>query len=233
MNTQNTKVGEVGWEETDMPKNDGTGRKTGSIFLNMKDPGQYKMRIVSKPNQYYCHWVETPDGQRRKVNATLDGNDPICIEMGKGPQVKWYIKVLYRDPKEGTVLRLLDAGPQIVAQIKKLHNDKANFGNVGKYDVIVLKGPKGANPLYMVQATGNEKQPQPLSNAEVQLVKDSSDPKSPNFIDLEKMCRPWTADEILAVVQGKKSKDETQAPTTTQELAENKNELDDADFLNL
>jgi len=219
MNAINTKVGEVGWEDVEMPKNDGTGRpKSGGLFLNMKDPGNYKIRIVSKPHQYYCHWVEIdlPGGkkQRKKVNATLDGNDPICIDQGKGPQIKWLFKVLFRDPKEGTVLRLLDAGPQIVAQIKKLHNDKENFGTVSKYDIIISKGAKGANPLYTIQATGNEKSPQPLTQDELKLVKESSDKNSDKFVDVEKMCKPWTAQQILDAMSGKKSDDKAAVPAT-------------------
>jgi hypothetical protein len=241
MNTINTKVGEVGWEDVETPKNDGSARpKSGGLFLNMKDAGDYKIRIVSKPHQYYCHWIEIdlPGGkkQRKKVNATLDGNDPICIDQGKGPQMKWLFKVLYRDPKEGTTLRLLDAGPQIVAQIKKLHNNKENFGNVSKYDIIISKGAKGANPLYTIQATGNEKNAQNLTQDELKLVRESSDKTSDKFVDIEKMCKPWTAQQILDAMSGKKSEDKTVVSTTVSASTEDDLFQDpgsDADFIDL
>ena len=132
----------------------------------------------------------------------MDGNDPVCLDTGKGPDRKWLIKVLYRDADKGTVLRILDAGPQIMGQVKRLHEDTENFGDVSKYDVIIVRGPKDSRPLYTVQATGTADHPQPLSQEEIQLVKDSSDPQSDNFIDVDKMCEPWTAERIQAVLDG-------------------------------
>lgn len=199
MSDNQSKVGELSW--TEVKPSEASGSRE-SIFLNMREEGRYKMRIVSTPFQYYCHWIEDANKKRRKVNATLDGNDPVCLRTGKGPQLKWLIKVLYRDPDAGTVLRLLDAGPQIMGQIKTLHEDTENFGDVSKYDIIIVKNPKEQRPLYSVQAVGSANHPQELSKEEVQAVTDSGDPQSDTFIDVERLCQPWSAERIQAILEG-------------------------------
>jgi len=196
------EVGPIGWDDIEVKTKNGGGGNGESLFLNMKQEGKYRMRVVSKPYQYYCHWVKTKSNKARKVNATLDGTDPVCIQENKGPQLKWLIKVLFRDPeKKTTVLKILDAGSQIMAQIKSLHEDKENFGDITKYDIIITKGPKNSKqPTYLVQALGSEKNPQSFTSEEVKMVKESSNSQSDKFVDVEKMCQPWTAERILAVI---------------------------------
>lgn len=230
-----SKVGELSWTEV---KPNETGPRE-SVFLNMREEGKYKMRIASKPFQYYCHWVEDKNGKRRKVNATLDGNDPVCISTGKGPQLKWLIKVLFRNPDGDTQLKILDAGSQIMGQIKRLHEDVETFGDVSKYDIVIVKGPKGANPLYTVQATGTAQHPQPLTKEEIQMVKDSADPQSDGYIDVDRMCEAWTAERIQAVLDGKDPREAAQvgSGTVQKQTKEETNLLnddeDEEDFLDL
>ena len=129
-------VGEVEWDSLDVKQSSGGNRE--SIFLNMSKQGDYEVRVVSKPHQYYCHWVETKSGKRRKVNATLNGTDPVCLEQNKHPQLKWLVKVLHRDGSDEPKVRLLDAGSQIMGQIKRLHEDTKRFGDVRAYDILIL-----------------------------------------------------------------------------------------------
>lgn len=195
------KTGEVNFD--DIPSEGSTGQRRGASYLNMKDPGQYKIRIVSSPHQYFCHWVETVDGRRRKVNATCDSTDPIVADQGKGPQKKWLLKVLHLNGDGGgPELKILDAGRQILSQIKALHTDEENFGNVSKYDIIIKKGQKGENPLYTVQALGSASSPRPLNEVEKELITESNNENSDQFIDLARLTQPWTAERILEVVNG-------------------------------
>lgn len=200
--SDSNKVGEIEWN--DIPEGGPGGGKGHKVpYLKMKDPGEYRVRVISKPFQYYCHWVDTPDGSRRKVNATMDGNDPIVLEEGKGPQCKWLVKVLFRNPEsKKTELAILDAGQQIVSQIKKLH-ESPNFGNVSKYDVVIQKGKPKSNPLYTVVPLMTDEGRRPLNDEEKKLFRESSDAQSDNFVDIEALIRPWTADQILAVLEGK------------------------------
>jgi hypothetical protein len=238
MDSKSKKLGEVGWDDIDV-KQSAKGNGNGeSIFLNMKEEGKYKMRVVSKPYQYYCHWVKTISGKPRKVNATLDGTDPVCLKENKGPQLKWLVRVLFRDPaKKTTSLKILDAGSQIMAQIKTLHEDKENFGNITKYDIIITKGPKNSkSPTYVVQPLGSEKNPQLLSQEEIKMVKDSANKEDKeHFIDIEKLCQPWTAERILNIIN---EVDPEKAPGTAPKVvAEEQQDLlsedDEKDFLDL
>ena len=228
MSGKQSQTGEISWSSVE------TSEKRGdSVFLNMRDEGKYKMRIVSRPYQYYCHWVEDVNNKRRKVNATLDGNDPVCIKSGKPPQLKWLIKVLYRDPNVGTVLRILDAGPQIMGQIKTFHEDTEDFGDVSKYDIIIVKNPKEQRPLYSVQATGQAAHPQALSKEELQSVTDSGDPQSDNFIDVDKMCQPWPKVRIQAILDGMDPREAAllvpDAPTASTDTSTTETSSDDDD----
>lgn len=223
------KTGEIEWNE--IPEHTGGGGGRNRIpYLKMKDPGEYRIRVVSKPHSYYCHWVDGPDGSRRKVNATLDGNDPIVLEMGKGPQNKWLVKVLFRNPEtKKTELALLDAGQQIISQIKQLH-ESPNYGPVHKYDVIIRKGKPKSNPLYTVNALMTPDGQKPLTDEEKKLVKESKDPQSTNYVDVDALTRPWTAEEILAVIEGtEKERDEdvTPDPDSKEDL------FDDEEFIDL
>lgn len=219
-------VGEIDWG--DVP--DRASRSSGSSrrvpYLNMREAGDYKIRVISKPFQYYCHWVDGADGKRHKVNAAMQGNDPICLETGKAPQVKWLVKVLYQFEGKSE-LRLLDAGPQIMQQIKALHEDEKNFGNVSKYDIIITKGKKGSTPLYTVKPTGNAMNPQDLTATQKQLVRDSSDPNSESFVDIALLCRPWTTEQILGVIEGNRDGSDGSAETSSEST------FDDEEFIDL
>lgn len=227
------KIGELGWDELDVKQ--GSSEQRESVFLNMSKQGDYEMRVVSKPHQYYCHWIETKSGKRRKVNATLGPNDPVCIEQNKHPQLKWLVKVLYRDPEKPgePVVRVLDAGSQIMGQIKRLHEDKKRFGNVSKYDIVINRGPKDARPLYTVQALGNERNPSPLTPEEKEAVLASGDSDNKEkYINITKMCEPWTAERILAVMN---EEDPNQTKKTEEAAQESSlfTDEDEKDFLDL
>lgn len=230
MSDEGRKLGEVSWDDVDVKTKGNTPGNGESIFLNMSKEGEYEMRVVSKPYQYYCHWVETKSKKRRKVNATLDGTDPVCIAENKGPQLKWLILVLYRDSEKGSVVRVLDAGSQIMSQIKRLHEDKKRFGNISKYDIVITRGPKTQRPLYTVQALGSERNPTPLTDEEKKMVLAARDSESDSYIDIEKMCQPWTAERILAVINEEDPSKPAPKPAQDDNLL---SEEDEKDFLDL
>lgn len=187
------KIGEIDWDEAEC-----SGSNRQSIFLNMRKPGNYTVRVVSKPHQYFCHWVEAADGSRRKINCTHDGNCPVCVDQGKGPQSKWLLKVLYRS-ENGTVLRVLDAGSQILGQIRDLHKNP-KFGNVSKYDIEIVRGDRNQNPLYRVLPLGTAAKGDPLTDDEKKLVKASGDSDSDSFINMKDLCKPTSREKINEVL---------------------------------
>ena len=99
------KTGEVDWDSTDVQVQKG-GLNGEGLFLNMKDPGDYSVRVISKPYQYYAHWVKDAEGKNRKVNCTLE-NCPICVDENKGPQARWLLLVLHRNPDQGNEVKIL------------------------------------------------------------------------------------------------------------------------------
>jgi hypothetical protein len=221
------KTGEVEWDDVNCKNGE---RK--SIFLSMKEPGNYQVRIVSKPYQYFCHWIDMEDGSRRKVNClddgAHDGKCPVCVSTGKGPQFKWLLKVLFRTP-QGSVLRLLDAGAQILGQIRDLHKDP-EFGSVAKYDIKIIRGQRNANPLYRVLPLGSAKDPKPLTEEEKKIVKDSSEVGSESYVDMVKFCQPSTLEQINEVLGVKpKGKDEV----VGDDFAASGGDEEDSEFLDL
>lgn len=133
--------GEVNWNDGDS----GGGGK--SDFMKLKE-GKNRVRVLGNPTQYYIHWVETPDGKKKKVNSPI--GDPKLVKQlidnGFKRQTHWIVKVLDRTDGE---MKLLEIGSQIYNGIKALVQDE-EWGPVTSYDVTVTKGKPGQQPLYQV-----------------------------------------------------------------------------------
>ena len=147
------KTGEVDWDSTDVQVQKG-GLNGEGLFLNMKEPGDYSIRVISKPYQYYAHWVKDAEGKNRKVNCTLE-NCPVCVDENKGPQARWLLLVLYRNPGKGNEVKILDCSTQIFGQLKALKNHE-KWGDLRTYDATITRGRKGQNPLYNVNPSPKE-----------------------------------------------------------------------------
>jgi len=196
---------EVDWDDA-LPKGSGSGK---GLFLSMKEPGDYQVRIVSLPHKYLCHWVDTSDGSRKKINCmsspSKEVSCSVCNDFGKGPQHKYLLKVIHRTAT-GSQLCLLDAGQQILKGILDLHNDET-YGNVSKYDIKIKKGPRNTNPLYHVLPVGSAQNPVPLTEEEKQMVRDSKNPESEKYIDIDRMCEPSTQERVNKALGLKKTED--------------------------
>lgn len=197
----NFTFGEVNWDSADTSTPGQGGPRIP--FLVMKDPGSYQIRIVSKPFQYYHHWVNDISGAQKKVNCTADESTcPVCKMGGKENRAKphWLFKVLDRteSTKEGKpVVKVLDCGNQILTAISDLNRDP-NWGKVSAYDITIKRGPKGRNPLYTVHPCPKTA----LTQAEIAAVKATDVVDGPTFIDLPKIGKPWTPDRISGVING-------------------------------
>lgn len=181
------RVGEVGWDEDDAPTS-----RASIPFLKMEYKKSYKVRIISKPYRYYLHWINTPNG-KRKVNCALE-DCPACGD--EGPKLNRYVKGLLKSDNGKSEVVVLDIGSQIYKQLKQL-NESSSWGALQDYDITISKGAKGANPLYTVQPEPKT----PLTDEEKNLAKkvnkkEIDDKENPDYIDLERMCQPWTIDRI-------------------------------------
>jgi len=185
------KIGEIDWDEAEV--NIST---TGSIFVNLEE-GETRLRIVSKPYQYYFHWIEDITGARRKVNCALNGC-PVCAE-GDQPKVHWLIKVLLRN-KDGSpsAVKILDIGPQIFGQIRELNRDP-EWGKVSEYDVKIIRGRKGSNPLYKTHPCNKTD----FTEEEKNMLR-----KAKEEIKIDELVKPWSVEKINEAIHGRKSTNE-------------------------
>jgi hypothetical protein len=139
-----TVFGEVDWNEGDVG---GGGGNRASDFMKLKE-GKSRVRVLGNPVQFYVHWIETPDGQKRKINSPI--SDPKLVKQlvdnGFKRQARWIVKVL--DRSDGGV-KLLEVSSQIFNGIKTLVQDE-EWGPVTSYDVIIKRGSPGQQPLYQV-----------------------------------------------------------------------------------
>jgi hypothetical protein len=135
--------GEIDWNAGDV--SDGQGGKTDFMRL---EQGKSRIRVMGNPTQFYIHWVDTPDGKKRKVNSPI--GDPTVVrkleDAGFKRRARWMVKVL--DRADGS-FKLLEIGSQIYNGIKNLYLDE-DWGPVTQYDVTVDRGTPGSQPLYRV-----------------------------------------------------------------------------------
>lgn len=200
MSDQQYTFGEVNWDNVDTSSASNTPRIP---FLIMKDPGDYEIRIVSKPYQYYHHWVNDISGAQKKVNCTCDEKTcPVCKIGTKETKAKphWLFKVINRTEsakQKKTIVNVLDCGSQILTAISDLKNN-SKWGSVIQYDVTIKRGPKGRNPLYTVHPCPKE----PLTEEEKNAIRATANPDDATYIDLEKIGKPWTPEKINSVISG-------------------------------
>jgi len=118
------------------------------------EEGENTVRVMGNPVQFYIHWIVGSDGQKGKINSPI--NNPELVsrleDSGFKRQARWLIKVLDRSDD---TFRLLEVGPQIYNGIRALYNN-SRWGKVTQYDITILKGPKGQQPLYSVQPNPKE-----------------------------------------------------------------------------
>tara|TARA_B100000131_G_scaffold322863_1_gene378447 strand:- start:3103 stop:3717 length:615 start_codon:yes stop_codon:yes gene_type:complete len=169
--------GEVDWNAAD-------SGGTKSSFMRLEE-GENTVRVMGNPVQFYIHWIVKPDGSRQKVNSPVDTPELVrrLEDSGFRRQPRWLIKVLDRSDGE---FRLLEVGPQIYNGIKALYNN-SRWGKVTAYDVTIVKGPKGQQPLY--STTPNPKEA--LSSDFKTKFMEFND-----RVNVEKLISPSSASEV-------------------------------------
>lgn len=141
--------GEIDWNSGDAGA---SGSKTEFMRL---EQGTNTVRIMGNPHQYYVHWLELDDGTKRKVSSPLSDPDLLkkLEEEDFRRKPRWIIKVLDRSDD---TFKLLEIGSQIYNGIRALYNN-AKWGKVTEYDIDIIRGKPGSNPLYSVQPNPREK----------------------------------------------------------------------------
>jgi hypothetical protein len=166
------RVGELDdWGDADLGNND---------FMKLEE-GTNRVRIFTKPYQFYTVWTTDASGKQRKIRSAVE-NCPL-VQRGERPQARWYVGVLNRKTGRPSILEI---GPQIYKQVLGLRKKEA-WGDPRTYDIDVERQPKGSQPLYIVSP-----EPQvPLTNDEKGGIKEFL-----SRVDLVKMTEAPTPEEV-------------------------------------
>jgi hypothetical protein len=175
--------GEKDWEEAGAG---GGGGRTD--FFNMKDDGQYAVRIVGKPHEFAKHWVEG-GGKRLSVNCA--GRDCVLCKAQNKATIRYLVPIILRKgpgvDKAGQIA-VTEFGPQVYNAIRSLFKTP-EWGNPTSFDMMIDKNKKrGAagtyfvTPLRKIALTDQEK-------ADVREFMET--------IDLKKFSAPLQNDEIV------------------------------------
>lgn len=204
-NAGNYKIGETSWDEEQVSSQRSANKKIP--FLRMDHNKNYKIRIVSKPYRHYYKWVRNADGKNVKLNSSLTEDCPLCVD-GKEPDVGWYARVLYRDGGK-VIPAVLDFGKQIMSGIKDCQKNPDYGEDLHSYDLTIMKGVKGSQPLYRVQPSP----PKPLIDDEKAMAKainkkEIDGEENPDFIDLEERCKPLPVETLRKILSGEQTPSE-------------------------
>lgn len=173
--------GEKSWDEDSA----GMGGGGSTDFLNMKEPGQYVVRILGKPYEFAVHWLKIDNVNRK---ATCAGRNCFLCKTGKKElkaSVRYLIPVLSR--KDNTC-KITEFGTQVYGHIQSLYKT-SGWGDPRSYDISIVRGKNGTAPAKMYFVTPMSKEA--LSDSEKDMVKEFL-----TRIDLQKMSAPMENDEI-------------------------------------
>ena len=173
--------GEVDWNngDTGAPKND---------YMKLEE-GENVVRVMGNPVQYYVHWITTTDGSKRKIVSPIDSMALVSRleDAGFKRKATWIVKVL--DRKTDT-FKVLEVGSQIYNGIRSLYNNP-KWGKVTDYDISIMRGPKGSQPLYSVQPNPKEKIDPSLKGKFVEFS---------SRVDVSKMTKPAEAATVCELL---------------------------------
>ena len=148
MSNKEVVYGEIDWNSGD------TAESQKTEFMKIEQ-GKSLVRIMGNPHQFYTHWLDLPDGKKRKITSPL--SSPAMVkkleDAGFGKKPRWIVKVLDRSDDK---FKLLEIGSQIYKGIRELFNHP-KWGPVTSYDVTITRGAPGTQPLYTV--TPDPKEP--------------------------------------------------------------------------
>ena len=174
------QFGQQEWDSVEIKSNNGPMKSSKDLYLRL-EPGENRIRIVTKPFQYLMHKYvpNSPNykGFGERVYSSLpNGSDPLKDLTGKGPTRKWLIGVIDRKTQS---YKLLDMGPGIFKGVQELTRD-SDWGNPSMYDISIKVDPKGGATGYYTVIPKNKK---PLSPADLEIQQEA---------DLEDLARRTT-----------------------------------------
>jgi len=176
--------GEIDWNSGSTGNTGGRG----SDFMRLSE-GENVVRVMGNPIQYFVHWVTSADGSTKKINSPIDNPELVkrLEDEGYRRQARWLVKVLDRGDD---TFKLLEIGSQIYNGIRSLFNHP-KWGKVTQYDISVVRGPKGSQPLYNVTPNPKEALDGSFKDKFVEFN---------DRVNLDKLITPSTATDVTEVM---------------------------------
>lgn len=190
------KFGLTSWDEN---VNTGGNRPQKRDDYMRLQSGSNKIRLVTKPFQYWVHkWKEEGmQGFGEKVYCSkFHGSCPCCeaeMDPPNRPKRRWFAGII--DRKTGTY-KILDMGVAIYQKVQGYSRDE-DWGDPSQYDVdVVVDKQGGATGYYNVIA----KPKKPLSDEDV-AIKQNVDLES-----LKRKCLPPSVESVEKRLAGIRAK---------------------------
>lgn len=155
----------------------------GGEYIKLEE-GSNVVRIFTKPYQYYQAWIVDKTGKKRPVRSAVE-NCPL-VQRGEDVKARWVVGVIQRGDKKDSS-GILEIGPQVYRGIMGLKNKK-NWGDPRGYDIDIVRGKPGTQPLYSVVPEGKA----PLSDEDKTMAREFMDK-----VDLMKLVEPPTREQVL------------------------------------
>lgn len=175
--------GEIDWNSGDTQE-----VKEQTDFMRLSQ-GKNRVRVMGNPVQFYIHWVDTPDGKKKKFNSPI--SDQALVRKLEDADFKrkprWMIKVLDRSDNK---FKLLEIGSQIYNGIKALYLDE-DWGPVTQYDITIVRGAPGSQPLYRVTPSPKQSLESDLKSAYMSFN---------DRVDLTKLTKPADPDTVREIM---------------------------------
>jgi len=169
------------------------------VFLQLNEGDNLVRFIDMKGKKIGTHWVKDTVGKQRSVKCPVEACP--CCKAGVPTQYKTFMKVV---DKLGSV-RIFEFGSQIMNQLRRiiaeLKEDDAN-ALLTQRDVVVNKGPKGANPLYNVKLVKLNANPTPAEQLRTQAIEEAI---QKDDLDLSEIVTPWDVVRINEYIYGIKA----------------------------
>lgn len=179
----------ISFEQVDWNSAGNTNRVSlKDLYIKLSE-GENVVRVMENPTQFSVHWVVDSTGAKRKVVSPIESPELVkrLEDAGFKAQTKWAVKVLDRASNS---FKILEFGSQILNGIRTLHSNK-RWGNVTNYDITVIRGPKGSNPLYSVT-------PNPKEELDSDLI--SQFQEFNETVDMDRIVRPTSPDKVCEIM---------------------------------
>jgi hypothetical protein len=182
-------MGNISFEQVDWNSAGNTNRVSLKDLYVRLSEGENVVRVMENPIQFTVHWVVDATGSKRKVVSPIESPQLVkrLEDAGFKAQTKWAVKVLDRTTNS---FKVLEFGSQILNGIRTLHSNK-RWGNVTSYDITIIRGPKGSNPLYSVTPNPKEELGSDFT-AQFQEFNET--------VDMDRVVRPTAPEKVCEIM---------------------------------